>query len=161
VTAAFDVGKHVIIGITNPDPNYTKHDEADPKRSTDEANPFTYYERYLMILKSLIHGGFDRERFAIVPFPLNTPENWFYYIPKDVVFLITLYDDDKWLEVRQQKIESQGIQTEVLWSKNQKRVVGTNVRQIIRENKNWEDLVPFGTRQVLKEIDLSKRLKGS
>ena len=160
VTAAFDVGDHVIIGITNPDPNYIKDEEADPKRSTDEANPFTYYERYQMVLKSLVHGGYDRSRFDIVPFPINMPESWFFYIPKDIVFLITLYDDDKWLEIRKQKLNDFGIQTEVLWSKKQKRIVGTNIRKLIRENKNWENLVPFGTQQVLSQIDLKERLKG-
>ncbi len=158
VTAAFEVSEHVIIGITNPDPGYIRNETADPKRSTEEANPFTYYERYLMVLKSLIHGGYVRDRFDIVPFPINVPESWFSYVPRDVVFLITLYDDDKWLETRKQKLNEHGIQTEVLWSKTQKKIEGTNVRKLIRENKNWEEFVPIGTRQVLQQINLKERL---
>jgi cytidyltransferase-like protein len=159
VTSAFDVGDHVIIGITNPDPNYIRYEEADPKRSTNEANPFTYYERYLMVLRSLVEGGYDRSSFDIVPFPLNVPESWFYYIPKNIVFLLTLYDDDKWLEVRRNKFNDMGIQTEVLWSETKKGIIGANVRQMIRNNENWEELVPSGTIKVIKEFGLESRLR--
>lgn len=161
VTAAFDVGDHVIIGITNPDPTHTKFEEADPRRSTEEANPFTYYERYLMVLRSLVDGGFDRSRFDIVPFPLNIPESWFYYIPKDAVFLITLYDDDKWLEIRRKKMIDLGVHTEVLWSKPQKEFVGVNVRGLIRDNGDWQGHVPSGTKSVIEEFNLANRLRGN
>jgi hypothetical protein len=41
--------RHLIVGITNPDPALTRKDAADPARSSADANPFTYYERYQMV----------------------------------------------------------------------------------------------------------------
>ncbi|MBY9010002.1 MAG: nicotinate-nucleotide adenylyltransferase, partial [Candidatus Lokiarchaeota archaeon] len=36
--------KHLIVGITNPDPSLTKDHGTNPHRSTPVANPLTYYE---------------------------------------------------------------------------------------------------------------------
>jgi nicotinamide mononucleotide adenylyltransferase len=154
VLKAFEVGEHAIIGITNPDPTYIRMEETDPQRSTSEANPFTYYERYMMVVGSLRDYGIDPLRYDIVPFPINVPGSWFNYIPKHAVFLLTLYDEDKWLQVRKRKLEDKGIRTEVLWSKPNKGVVGAEVRRRIRAGLEWEELVPQATSRVIKDLGL-------
>src|ERR1700735_1096255 len=76
VQAALEVADRIIIGITNPDTSYVRHEDLDPVRSTAEANVATYYERYLMVKGSLADAGISLARFDIVPFPINTPSHW-------------------------------------------------------------------------------------
>ena len=45
------------------------------------------------------------------------------------------------------------------WWEDRERFSGTNVRQLIAEDKNWQDLVPRGTRNVLEKINAKERLK--
>ena len=59
------------IGVTNPDPGMTREDSADLKRSLPEENPFTYYERMIMLRDAMIESGINQTEFAIVPFPIN------------------------------------------------------------------------------------------
>jgi len=75
--------KHLIVGITNPDPSLTKDHDSNPHRSQPIANPLTYYERYVMIKESLLEKGMAFSEFSIVPFPINVPELLKYYVPMD------------------------------------------------------------------------------
>jgi len=43
--------------------------------------------------------------------------------------------------------------------KDREKFSGTNVRQLITDDKNWQDLVPRGTRKVLDKINAKERLK--
>ena len=83
---------HLVVGITNPDPTLTKADAADPVRSLPESNPLTYFERYTIIRAVMFEQGLDAE-FSIVPFPINIPELYRFYLPLDAVFYLTIYDE--------------------------------------------------------------------
>ena len=80
--------KHIIVGITNPDPTLTKAHDSNPHRSTLIANPLTYYERYVIVRESLLEIGLELSEFSIVPFPINVPELLKYYAPMDEVFFL-------------------------------------------------------------------------
>ena len=43
--------------------------------------------------------------------------------------------------------------------KDREKFSGTNIRNLIVDDKNWQDLVPRGTRNVLEKIDAKERLK--
>ena len=45
--------RHLVVGITNPDPVLTKKEDSDPERDSAAANPLTYYERYLLVKTAL------------------------------------------------------------------------------------------------------------
>ena len=64
----------LVVGITNPDPSQTAHESSDPNRGLPDANPFTYYERHVMVERSLVAAGIGRDEFRIVPFPHSFPE---------------------------------------------------------------------------------------
>ena len=49
--------KHLVVGITNPDPTLTREDSADPKRTRLISNPLTYFERYTMVGAALVEAG--------------------------------------------------------------------------------------------------------
>ena len=159
VLAAFDLGEHVVVGITNPDPTYVRDEVADPRRSRPESNPATYFERHLMVDRSLGDAGIAGDRYTIVPFPLNVPTSWFSYVPRDAVFLLTLYDDDPWLLERKARLEGHGLITHVLWSRPAKGVVGTEVRRLIAEGGEWRQAVPPAVARVISERGIDARIR--
>ena len=45
------------------------------------------------------------------------------------------------------------------WWEDREKFSGTNIRNLIIEDKNWRDLVPQGTRNVLDSVNAKERLK--
>lgn len=134
--------EHLIIGICNPDMGLTKYSEANPHRSTQVANPFTYYDRYQMIKGTLIHMGIPATEFDIVPFPINYPEYIFSYTPSNARYYMTIYD--AWGLEKKEKLEALGCDIEVLWEVPiiNKGISGSDVRKLIADNKDWKEYVP-------------------
>ena len=115
VLAARERCRHLVVGITNPDPTLTKTDAADLYRSSSEANPLTYFERYSIIRAVLLEAGLDHAEFSIVPFPINFPDLYHFYVPLDAVFYLTIYDD--WGKRKLNLFQSLALKVEVLWVK--------------------------------------------
>jgi nicotinamide-nucleotide adenylyltransferase/phosphinothricin biosynthesis protein PhpF len=130
----------LVVGITNPDPWTVRQEAADPARSLGSANPFTYYDRYVMVTESLVGAGVGRERLRVVPFPHSFPERLAHYAPRDAVYLLTVYDD--WGRDKLARLGALGLRTEVMWERTDKPVNGTRVRSAIHAGQPWEHLVP-------------------
>ncbi len=150
---------HLVVGITNPEPALSAEEETDPHRSDPEANPLTYYERQLMVRRALESHGVPLQDFTIVPFPVNFPERYRYYVPLDAVFFLTIYDD--WGRKKLSMFQSLGLKTHVLWEKpsHEKGIRGTEVRRRLRESLPWEHLVPESTAQLVREWKIAERLR--
>ncbi len=159
--AAMNQGQHCVIGITNPDPSYIRHEHSDPVRGRPESNPATYYERLLMVTHSLCNAGVARERFDVIPFPVNVPESWFNYFPRDALVLLTLYDDDPWLLERKARFTSRGLATKVLWHRPRKGITGADIRRRIAEGRPWRDLVPAATAQIITTYGIDERIRAA
>jgi nicotinamide mononucleotide adenylyltransferase len=159
--AALNEGEHCVVGITNPDPSYVRHEDSDPARSRTESNPATYYERFLMVTQSLCDAGISRDRFDVLPFPVNVPESWFNYFPRDALVLLTLYDDDPWLLERKARLEDHGLATRVLWQRPRKGITGADIRRRIIEGQPWRDLVPAATARVIVEYGIDERIRAA
>jgi cytidyltransferase-like protein len=151
--------RHLVVGITNPDPTLTRKDAADPLRDSLNANPFTYYERYQVVKAVLLEQGLVINEFSIVPFPINFSELYRYYVPFDALFFLTIYD--KWGEKKLQMFQSMGLKTEVLWRRpiEEKGLSSTYIRELISQDEPWEHLVPPAACHLLKAFDLLYRLK--
>jgi len=115
ILAAKERCRHLVVGITNPDPLRTRDDEADPARSKPRENPLTYYERYQMLRAALLDKGMGVEEFSLVPFPINFPELYPHYLPPEATFFLTIYDE--WGEKKFRMFLSAGLAVEVLWRK--------------------------------------------
>lgn len=150
--------RHLVIGITNPDPTLTKFDPADPQRSAAERNPLTYYERYQIIKAAFSDQGFGLGDFSLVPLPINFPELYRYYVPLHATFFLTIYDE--WGERKLQFFDSLGLKTEILWrkSKVEKGLTSTQIRRGIAQGHPWEHLVPPATVRMLQELNLLERI---
>ncbi len=151
--------QHLVVGITNPDPTLTRQENADPHRSRSFANPLTYFERYAMVRAALESEGVNQEDFSVVPFPINFPDLYRYYVPLEATFFLTIYDD--WGRKKLERFRSLGLAVEVLWERplGQKGLSGGDIRLRMVRGEPWEDLVPPSTRQLIEAWDIPVRLK--
>ena len=149
----------LVVGITNPDPWLTKIEHADPKRSDPLANPLTYYERNTMVETALLEAGIQRHDFTIVPFPINLPDRYAYYVPMDAVFFLTIYDD--WGRRKLQYFKNMGLTTFVLWEvpPHQKGISGSQIRSRIVKGQPWKHLVPACIVPMIESWGIAERLK--
>ena len=150
--------RHLVVGITNPDPSLAKDDPADPARSSAEANPLTYFERYTMIRAAFLESGLNLSEASIVPFPINFPHLYKYYVPMEATFFLTIYDS--WGEKKLQQFESLGLMVEVLWKRTleEKGLRAGEIRRRMLKGDHWEHLVPRSTRELMKAWDIPNRL---
>lgn len=157
--AGKELCKHLIVGITNPDPSLTKDHESNPHRSTSLANPLTYYERYIMIREALLEKGLKLSEFSIVPFPINLPELIKFYVPMDVIFFLTIYDD--WGRQKKKVFEKLGLKVHVLWEVplEKKGLNGSEIRDAIIKGESWKHFVPSSVTKLVKEWNIVHRLK--
>lgn len=151
--------RHIVVGVTNPDPSLTRADPADPRRSDPASNPLTYYERYVMVREVLVAAGVDYREFSIVPFPINLPELYRYYVPLDATFYLTIYDE--WGRRKLAQFHSVGLKTEVLWmrSLDEKGLRAGDIRRRMASGEAWEHLVPPRTAQLVKSWSIPDRIR--
>jgi nicotinamide mononucleotide adenylyltransferase len=151
--------RHLMVGITNPDPSHTRDDPADPQRSSPLANPLTYLERHQLLHTALVEAGLNWQDFTIVPFPINFPELYRYYLPLDAVFYLTIYDD--WGRSKLSRFQKMGLKTEVLWERTLagKGQSAADIRQCMIQAQPWEHLVPPAAVVLLNLWGIPERLR--
>jgi nicotinamide mononucleotide adenylyltransferase len=159
VLAAKERCRHLIVGITNPDPTLTKFDAADPHRSSKVDNPLTFYERYLMLREVLLEQGLDYRDFSLVPLPINFPDLYRYYVPLEATFFLTIYDE--WGERKLAMFTSLGLKVDILWRKpaSEKGLTATAVRRLMGLGQPWEHLVPPAVARLVRDLGLVERLR--
>lgn len=150
--------RKLVVGITNPDPAQTGEDPSAPDRHTPFANPLTYYERMVMVDAVLRDQGIAPDAFDIVPFPINFPDRYRYYVPLDALFFLTIYDN--WGRKKKAYFESLGLRTHVLWevSAEEKGISAADIRTSILDNTPWQHLVPPPVVLLMEEWNISQRL---
>lgn len=150
--------RHLVVGITNPDPSLTKFDPANPERSSPERNPLTYYERYRMVRAAFLAQGVPESEVSVVPLPINFPDLYKYYVPVQATFFLTIYDD--WGERKLALFQSLGLGVKVLWRRplSEKGLTATEVRRRIVRRDPWQHLVPPGVAETLSELGVLERL---
>lgn len=160
--AARAKGDQLIIGITNPDRNRLVHDKADANRSLSDSNPFSYFDRYQMIVGSLMEIGWSGQDFAVVPAPINTPLEMLPYLPApdSCVICITAYDD--WGDRKADLVSGLGYTAEILWRRRHedRLTSGTKIRDALRTGGNWRQDVPVAVAQYLDESGWTSTLQG-
>jgi len=151
--------RHLVVGITNPDPLLTRDESADPKRSHPAANPLTYFERYTMLRAVFDEAGIEPSRLSVVPFPISLPDLYAYYVPLDALFFLSIYDD--WGKRKLEYFTLLGLATCVLRevASSQKGISATDVRRRMAQDEPWEDLVPPAVVILMKKWDIPGRLR--
>ena len=153
------VCNHLVVGITNPDPMLTRNDDSDPRRSRPESNPLTYFERMIMIRDVFFETGVKDASFSIVPFPINFPELYDYYVPMDATFFLTIYD--AWGRKKLNQFKGRGLKTHILWDRKpqDKGISAGDVRECMRKGYPWEHMVPLATKKLMEKWGIPERVR--
>jgi nicotinamide-nucleotide adenylyltransferase len=148
---AYERSDEVFVGITNPDPTRIKPEASDPLRHLPESNPWSYAERLLMVKAAARGAGLDLARIHVIPFPVNEPELWPAYVPEGVTQYIRLFSE--WGGTKVDRFREAGYEVVVLDQGAEKAVSGADVRSALREDGDWEALVPAGVAQVIRSSE--------
>lgn len=160
IKTALDRCDHLLIGITNIDPELKKTpDPTDPGRTTPQNNPFTYYERYGMVQAAMEGMGIPRKRYDIIPFPIEEPQKIHNFTPKDAIFYVGIYD--AWGRKKKDTLEGLGLTVEVLYDQpiEAKDLCATDLRRRIQTDQEWEEDVTPEVIFYLKEKNLLEKIR--
>ena len=124
-------------------------------KHNEKKNPFTADEREDMITSSIEPSIIDRIKIFNIPDVVNH-EKWTFEIDKIVPKYDIVFTNDEFTKTLFGK---RGIDIITVTLKERERFSGTNIRQLITDDKNWRDFVPKGTQSVLEKINANQRLK--
>lgn len=150
----------LFVGITNPDPVLTGKDSADLHRSDPKCNPLTYFERARLVYAALVDAGVRPDEFITVPFPINYPDLYRFYVPPEATYFLTIYD--QWGEKKLSMFEALGLRTEILWRRKSdtKGLSASDIRKMMVAGTPWHQLVPPAVAGLLEEWRIPLRLRG-
>jgi nicotinamide-nucleotide adenylyltransferase len=138
------------IGITNPDPARIKPEESDPLRHLPAFNPYSYAQRLLMVKGAASDLGLDPATVHVIPFPVNEPDLWSAYVPEGVTQYLRLFS--AWGGAKLERLREAGYDVVVLDEGAEKQLSGADVREALKNNGDWESMVPAGVARVLREL---------
>ncbi len=124
-------------------------------KSNERKNPFSAEERREMITLSIEPSITDRIKIFDIP-DVGDHEKWTFEIDKIVPKYDVVFTNDEFTKTL---FEKRKISVISVVLKDREKFSGTNIRNLIIEDKNWRDLVPQGTRNVLDSINAKERLK--
>jgi len=124
-------------------------------KSNESRNPFSAKERREMITSSIEPSMADRIKIFDIP-DVGDHEKWTFEIDKIVPKYDVVFTNDEFTQILFEKREMNVVPVVL---KDREKFSGTNIRNLIIEDKNWQDLVPQGTRNVLDSINAKERLK--
>jgi hypothetical protein len=157
--AAKERCRHLVVGITNPDPGAVRATPLDPVRGTAAANPLTYYERMRLIDVALRGEGVPSSDYTIVPFPIGTPHMVPQYVDISATAFTTVYD--AWGREKAALLAAIFPDVVVMWERTpeEKPMSGVVVRKIIVEGGPWEELVPSSAAKLMHELALVEKVR--
>ena len=108
------------------------------------------FERLRMIREAVNESSIDAGRVIIIPFPVNLPERWRYYVPRDVVHYVRVFS--AWEQTKVDRLRDAGYEAEILQPGITKEIEATDVRRMLDTGGDWESMVPAGVARVLREM---------
>jgi nicotinamide mononucleotide adenylyltransferase len=148
VLLALEQAAHVLVGVTNPEPEGHRAHPASAHRHLASANPYTYAQRRNAIDAALRAAGIEASRYSIAPFPLDAPDRWPEIVPPGTPQFVRVYSD--WENEKVRRFEAAGHPAIVLPGDEATRVSGTEIRRRIGADEAWQELVPPGAREVVQ-----------
>ena len=124
-------------------------------KSNERKNPFSAEERTEMIISSIESSMIERLKIFGIP-DVDNHEKWTFEIDQIVPKYDVVFTNDEFTKTL---FEKRKIDVIPVVLKDREKFSGTNIRNLITEDKNWRDLVPQGTRNVLDIINAKERLK--
>ena len=124
-------------------------------KSNERKNPFSAEERREMITLSIEPSITDRIKIFDIP-DVGDHEKWTFEIDKISPKYDVVFTNDEFAKTLFEKREISVISVIL---QDREKFSGTNIRELIADDKNWQDLVPQGTRKVLDNLNAKERLK--
>ena len=121
----------------------------------EKKNPFSAEERKEMIISSIESSMLGRVKIFEIP-DVDNHEKWTFEIDQIVPKYDVVFTNDEFTKTLFKKRQINVIPVVL---KEREKFSGTNIRQLIIDDKNWQDLVPQGTRKVLDKLNAKERLK--
>jgi len=121
----------------------------------EKNNPFSVDERKKMILSSIEDS--IKNKISIFPIPdLDNHVKWIQNIDTIVPDYEIIFSNDPMTEHLYSKRKIQVITIPFL---KRDQLSGTRLRDLIKSDQKWDDLVPEGTKIILENLDAKNRLK--
>ena len=121
----------------------------------EKNNPFSIEERKKMILSSI--DDLIQNKISIFPIPdLDNHVKWIQNIDTIVPDYEIIFSNDPMTEHLYSKRNVQVIAIPFL---KRDQLSGTRLRDLIKSDQKWDDLVPEGTKLILENLDTKNRLK--
>ena len=124
-------------------------------KSNERRNTFSAEERKEMIISSIEPSMADRLKIFDIP-DVGDHEKWTFEIDRIVPKYDIIFTNDEFTKTLFEKREMNVVPVVL---KDRDKFSGTNIRELIADDKNWQDLVPQGTRKVLDNLNAKERLK--
>ena len=140
---------HVIVAITNPDPEARHEEPTSAHRHTASANPFTYYERVRLIDAAARECGWSG-RITIVPFDLTRRAAWTQYVPAHALQFVRAFSD--WERHKADTFAQAGYGVRLIVADPAAKISASDIRAGMREaGRDWHARVPASTVELLEE----------
>ena len=137
--------EELLVGITNPERDGAPGEPTAVHRQCLEENPYTYWERLLMVEAVLESEGIEGR---VVPFPISEPKRLCDYLPVAGTHYLRVFD--AWGEEKVRRLKQLGLEVVVLQPGAEKTLSGSEVRACIRERGPWRDMIPDPVVHVLE-----------
>ena len=124
-------------------------------KPNEKNNPFSADERKEMILSSIDESILKKIQIFYIP-DLDNHIKWIENIDSIVPDFDVVFTND---ELTQSLYSKRGKKVIPVIFKDRENLSGTNIRNKISGDQDWQNLVPNGTKTVLEKIDANKRLK--
>jgi len=124
-------------------------------KSNERKNPFSAEERTEMIISSIESSMIYRFKIYNIPY-VYYHEKWTFEIDQIVPKFGAVFTNDEFTKTL---FEKRKIDVIPVVLKDREKFSGTNIRKLIADDKNWQDLVPQGTRKVLDKLNAKEHLK--
>ena len=124
-------------------------------KPSEKNNPFTADERKKMILSSIDKSISNRIQIYYIP-DLDNHEKWIENIDSIVPDFDVVFTND---ELTKSLYSNSGKKVIQVPFKEREILSGTNIRNKIVNDQDWQSLVPLGTKTVLQKINANNRLK--
>lgn len=158
VRSALELCDHLYIGITQIQRSNMIVTQAAPHRSELASNPFSFFERRLMIQETLLSEGISQERFELIPFPHDQADFLPECFPIGGVCFTTVHSE--WNNEKIRRLTSYGYEVRVITNPDKwplKRASATKIRELIRSSDlRWKDFVPRRIGQIIEASYISR-----
>jgi nicotinamide mononucleotide adenylyltransferase len=143
---------HLLVAVTNPDTDARHTAATSAHRHTDEANPFTYYER-VRLLSAALGGAGLAGRTTVVPFDLTRPHLWPEYVPRSAVQYVRAFSS--WEKDKAGRLADGGYAVVVVDGDPATKLDAAAIRARFASG-SWAECVPPATVPVLAELLASR-----